>query len=90
MGWLQELTDGRLEIFLRTANYAGQPPRKVRASGSKEEMLELVEWFEAKTGLVVNHALLPRVPKQIPGQTQLDLGSTGDSTELSSDATLLP
>lgn len=91
-GWLKELTGGGLEIYLRVANYQGQPGRKIRASGSKAEMLELVEWFESKTGLSVNHPILPRVAQPIPGQTQLDLGTVPKGTaappELSSDATL--
>jgi hypothetical protein len=46
---------------------------KIRASGPEGEMYELVDWFEAKTGLSVN-ADWRRVrtgPKPIEGQTSM-------------------
>lgn len=84
-GWIRELEDGRIEIYLKDKRV---PVHKVRASGPHDEMVELVEWFEAKTGLAVHAPILRRKHKPIPGQTALDLGSGEASTQLSSGATL--
>lgn len=83
-GWIRRLNDeGRLEIYLRVTNVSGMRDRKIRASGPADEMMELVEWFEEKTGMRVSSPVLPRkAPKPIPGQLDLTLG------ELSSDATV--
>lgn len=62
-GWIRHLTNDRREIFLKGAG------RKIRASGSKDEMYELVDWFEERTGLTVN--VPDRVytgPRPIAGQ----------------------
>lgn len=81
-GWFHDLLHGRLEVFFKTDDL------KVRASGSDAEMNELADWFERKTGLVVNG--LPRRarkgPTPLPGQLALDSAPT---LELSSqDATV--
>lgn len=87
-GWLRELANDRLEVFLKLDRTTPPArPCKVRASGPKSDMLELVEWFEEKTGLVVNHPILgPRTKQPLPGQMEMTLG-TGNP-ELSSDATV--
>jgi hypothetical protein len=74
-GWLRQLEGERLEVFLKVSDVQGQPDRKIRASGPEDEMFELVMWFEGKTGMRVNHPVLPRrTAKPIPGQTELTLG----------------
>lgn len=86
-GWLRELTNDRLEIFLKVDRTT--PAYKIRSSGPKADMLELVEWFEEKTGLTVSHPILPpRVKKPIPGQMELVLGAPPDNSQLSSAATV--
>jgi hypothetical protein len=68
-GWIKRLEGDRLEIFVRCADFSDVPDTKIRASGPEASMLELVEWFEEKTGLRVNSPILPRrAPKPIPGQ----------------------
>jgi hypothetical protein len=89
-GWLRQLEDGdggaRLEIFLKAENHQGQPDRKIRASGPIHEMVELVEWFEEKTGLRVESPVLPkRPPRQLPGQTAMEL-HLGEPTQEQVDA----
>lgn len=65
-GWIRDLTNDRLEIFLRVGE------RKVRASGPADEMSELVSWFEEKSGRAIHSPVLPkRPPRQIPGQLEL-------------------
>lgn len=89
-GWVAPLVNGRLEIFLKTANLPGQPDRKIRASGSEEEMDELLDWFEQRSGMrveVPNRKRVHRGPKPPEGQMVLTMG-VGPSAELSSDATL--
>lgn len=73
-GWIQELEGGRLEVFLKTEGVPGQPDRKIRCSGPEADMVELVQWFEGKTGLQVNHRRLPRRSlKPIPGQIAIEV-----------------
>lgn len=82
-GWIRQLNGDRLEIFLKVERLDGQPDRKIRASGLADEMLELVEWFEGKTGLRVTSPTLPRrAPALIEGQLGLELTDKG---ELESD-----
>lgn len=77
-GWTRPLEGDRLEIFLKAENVHGAPDRKIRASGPREEMYELVDWFEDKTGLRVDVPNRVRTgPAPIPGQTTL---VTGDMT----------
>lgn len=69
-GWFRELADDRLEVFLKAKN------RKVRAHGRRDEMFELVAWFEEKTGVAVKGEWkrpLSRGPRPYPGQESLDL-----------------
>jgi hypothetical protein len=78
-GWVRRLNGDRLEIFLKVERCDGQPDRKIRASGPEAEMVELVEWFEEKTGLRVSSPVLPRrVAAPIPGQVSLDLTEIGE------------
>lgn len=85
---MSELDAGRLEIFLKVER-SDEPgeSRKVRASGPREDMYELVEWFESHTGLRFDHPAwrdrVRRGPKPLAGQ--LALGTH----ELSSDATVV-
>lgn len=72
-GWFRKLDGDRLEIYLRVERTKGIEDRKIRASGPEAEMFELVDWFEAKTGLRVS-AEWRRVrkgPRPIDGQTEL-------------------
>lgn len=82
-GWMSELDGDRLEIFLKVEDPRGED-RKVRASGPREEMYELVDWFETRTGLRFDHPRwrdrVRRGPRPMEGQTSLP--------ELSSDATV--
>lgn len=65
-GWFKPLDDERLEIFLK---YQGI---KIRCSGKVEDMHELVDWFEEKTGLAVNVPnRVRRGPKPMAGQIDL-------------------
>lgn len=67
-GWFRELADDRLEVFLKAEG------RKVRAHGRREEMFELVEWFEEKTGVAVKGEWLRpsrRGPRPIKGQLDM-------------------
>lgn len=86
-GWIRQLEGvKRLEIFLKVEGAEGQPDRKIRASGPQDEMLELVEWFEGKTGMHVESPILPRrVPKPIPGSLTFDLGDVPTSELESGD-----
>lgn len=78
-GWIRQLTGDRLEIFLKAEKLGGQPDRKIRASGAAAEMLELVEWFEEKTGLHVSSPILPRrAPTPFAGQLGLELTDKGE------------
>jgi hypothetical protein len=75
-GWFNELSDGGLEIFLKSDGL------KVRASGPQDEMGELADWFERKTGLSVS-GLPKRVnrgPRPLPGQTSILELSSQDAT----------
>jgi hypothetical protein len=79
-GWLRKLQDERLEIFLKADD------RKIRASGPRAEMYELVDWFEEKTGLAVN--VPERVytgPRPIAGQMVITVGLQSDDEEDPSD-----
>lgn len=90
-GWLRQLEGDRLEIFLKVSDVQGQQDRKIRASGPRDDMLDLVEWFEGKTGMRVNHPVLPRrTPQPMPGQTELTLGEPTASGELSSHPATVP
>lgn len=72
-GWISKLGGDRLEIFLKVERVSGIPDRKIRASGPRIEMYELVDWFEAKTGLVVNVPDRVRTgPTPIPGQASME------------------
>jgi hypothetical protein len=75
-GWFNELAEGGLELFLKAESL------KVRASGTAEEMGELADWFEEKTGHSV--AGLPkrikRGPRPLPGQTSILELSSQDAT----------
>lgn len=78
-GWIRKLQGDRLEIFLKVERLDSQPDRKIRASGPQVEMVELVEWFEEKTGMRVSSPVLPRrVPAPIPGQVGFDLTEIGE------------
>lgn len=81
-GWMSELDGDRLEIYLKVANTDAD--RKIRASGPREEMFELVSWFEERTGLRFDHPKwrdrVRRGPRPIAGQAAFP--------ELSSDATV--
>lgn len=78
-GWIRKLNNDRLEIFLKVERVDGQPDRKLRASGAAGEMLELVEWFEGKTGLRVESPVLPkRAPALTPGQLGFELTEKGE------------
>lgn len=73
-GWIRVLEGDRLEVFLKAERIKGEPDRKIRASGPTQEMYELVDWFEDKTGLTV--AVPNRVrtgPRPLPGQASLEL-----------------
>lgn len=79
-GWLRRLDGERLEIFLKIANAEGVRDRKIRASGPVEEMYELVDWFETKTGLRVNVPDRVRTgPAQLEGQMNLTMGEVSDN-----------
>lgn len=67
-GWFRELAGDRLEVFLKTET------RKVRAHGPRDEMFELVEWFEQKTGVAVRGSWR-RPPRRgpLPIKGQLDM-----------------
>lgn len=84
-GWIRELEYDRLEIFLKVEGYTDQD-RKIRASGPKDDMLELVEWFEGKTGLRVSSPVLPKRSRpQMPGSVPLfEIGDEATS-ELESE-----
>lgn len=77
-GWLRRLEPGddgtgRLEIHLK----ARDAKIKVRASGTEEQMYELVEWFEGATGVKVDHPTWRRVrrgPAPMPNQLTLVMG----------------
>jgi hypothetical protein len=91
-GWVCQLHDNRLEIFLKVERMEGTQDRKIRASGSRPEMEELIAWFEEKSGLKVE---VPwrTTQKPIPGQMTLVAGEHAEgeqpSDELSShDATV--
>lgn len=74
-GWVRPLEGDRIEIFLKVERVRGLQDRKIRASGPSEEMYELVDWFEQKTGLSVNVPNRKRTgPKPLPGQTSLTMG----------------
>jgi hypothetical protein len=67
-GWFRELTDDRLEVFLKAEG------RKVRAHGPRADMFELVEWFERVTGVAVRgewRRPARRGPRQIKGQLDM-------------------
>lgn len=88
-GWIRQLDNDRLEIFLRVQNVRGNQDRKIRASGPREEMYELVDWFETKTGLTVNVPDRKRTgPKPLPGQTALTMGELPSGEEGSQDGEL--
>lgn len=72
-GWFRELADDRLEVFLKAEG------RKVRAHGPRAEVFELVEWFEAKTGVAVK-ADWRRPPRRGPRplKGQLDMLHTDE------------
>lgn len=71
-GWIRDLSDGRIEIFLKTTDV------KVRCSGKAEDMHEVVDWFEGKTGLAVNVPnRIRRGPKPMQGQLDLLDGPFG-------------
>lgn len=86
--WLRKLQNDRLEICLKSDGV------KVRASGTEEQMQDLVFWFEVATGRTVSAPTWKRPlrtgPRPIPGQVEID--DTGEPPlampELSSDATL--
>lgn len=91
-GWVCQLADHRLEIFLKIERIGnGVPDRKIRASGPREEMEELIAWFEQKTALSVTVPWKTSV-KPIPGQTTLLLGDVPEGEqpdeELSSSDTV--
>lgn len=78
-GWLRPLEDDRLEIFLKVEHAQGIPDTKLRSSGTTTDMHELVDWFEAKTGMTVQVPNRVRTgPAPIAGQVTLDLG--GDTS----------
>lgn len=84
-GWIRRLENGRLEIFLKVED-SSPLDRKIRASGPDSDMLELVEWFEEKTGLQVSSPVLPkRVKPPMPGSQPLfEIGDEATS-ELESE-----
>lgn len=78
-GWFRKLVFGRIEIFLKVDTEDG--PVKLRASGKEDDMFELVDWFEGKTGLKVESPSWRRVrtgPKPMAGQTSMIEEVTGD------------
>ena len=80
-GWIRNLDDDRLEIFLKVEGVLGIKDRKIRASGDRDEMYELVDWFEAKTGLTVNVPQRLRTgPKPLAGQMDMLKLSSEDMT----------
>lgn len=80
-GWIKSLDNDRLEIFLKTEGVLGIEDRKIRASGKRDEMYELVDWFEAKTGLTVNVPQRLRTgPQPLAGQMDMLQLSSEDST----------
>lgn len=80
-GWVRKLEGDRLEIFLKVERMQGVRDRKIRASGPTQEMYELVDWFEGKTGLTVNVPDRPRTgPRPIAGQIGMEL-DMGQMTE---------
>lgn len=86
--WFRKLQDGRMEVALRAKGV------KVRASGTEEQMQDLVFWFEVTTDSTVEGPTWKRPlrtgPRPIPGQVEID--DPGEPPlampELSSDATL--
>lgn len=70
-GWTRQLEDERLEVFLKAEGVQGMRDRKIRASGPLTDMYELVDWFEAKTGMTVNVPNRVRTVKPLPGQLEL-------------------
>lgn len=78
-GWIRKLNDERLEIFLKVERRDGQPDCKIRASGPADDMVELVDWFEEKTGLRVTSPILPKRVKHVPrGQESFVLTDIGE------------
>lgn len=74
-GWIRRINGDRLEIFLKVEAVEGQPDRKIRASGPEADMMELVVWFEDRTGFRVSSPVLPRrAPRPIAGQIELTMG----------------
>jgi hypothetical protein len=68
--WFRQLEGGGLEIFLKHG------PLKVRAHGSREEMFELVDWFEEKAGVKIQgdwRRPPRRGPQPIAGQQTFDI-----------------
>lgn len=82
-GWFRELDDNRLEIFLKARGV------KIRSSGGREGMFELVEWFENMTGLRVENPKLRRPPRRGPrpmaGQLDMTELESAPSDELPGD-----
>lgn len=84
-GWFRELDHGRLEIFLKT------DALKVRCSGSYDEMMELVDWFEERTGLRVDSPRWRRVrkgPRPIEGQMAFTPREISSYAEVEDDGNL--
>jgi hypothetical protein len=78
-GWFRQLDGGRVEIYLKCDD------RKIRCSGPEEDMFELVDWFESRTGLRVESPSWRRVRRGPPvPDNQMALVVP----ELSSDATV--
>lgn len=72
-GWFRRLNDGRLEIFLRVAGVSGVADRKIRASGPADEVNELADWFEAKSGLKVSAPWRTAGSKVMAGQMSMEV-----------------
>lgn len=97
-GWVSQLDGGRVEIFLKVERFDGAADYKIRSSGPEADMMELVDFFERKTGLRVEVPHMQRArrgPKPIDGQTMLLMGDRPDDTpdddgtrQLSSGATV--
>lgn len=89
-GWFRLLEDRRLEVFLKVGGL------KVRASGTADQMNELADWFEDKTGMKIGEGVSTwrrprRGPRPMDGQAAFDLELVLDEhrDELSSqDATV--
>jgi hypothetical protein len=83
-GWVSQLDGDRLEIYLKVENAEGIDSRKIRASGPTADMYELVDWFEAKTGMRVNVPNRPHTgPKPMAGQMELTMGELPSEDQVS-------